>query len=289
MEELNKTQLILLAIFLSFITSLATGIVTVTLLEQAPVGVTQTINRVVEKTVERVIPGENKTTIKQVYVQAEDPIETSVSRSRSSLVRIELSVPNEDVSIIEPSIINLTGIFVSKDGYILAPAILNEYSSMAITVVDRSGTKYKVGIVETKSKDYSLLKIDIGSKKANTIDFAAKYPSLGSQVIAVGYKSKTDTVEIGRIISVDTSLSTTTPTIASNLGVNVPVISEDGLLIGLNHKDGKVTFIGDVDAVLKSINSVKPKTISDTSSTTTQNATLVQPLINIGEQKNGSN
>ena len=51
MEELTKTQLVLLVLLVSFMTSVVTGIVTVTLIDQAPKPVTQTINRVVEKIV----------------------------------------------------------------------------------------------------------------------------------------------------------------------------------------------------------------------------------------------
>ena len=68
MEDLNKNQIILLTLLVSFITSIATGIVTVSLFEQAPQGVTRTINRVVERTVERVVPGETTSIIKEVPV-----------------------------------------------------------------------------------------------------------------------------------------------------------------------------------------------------------------------------
>ena len=58
-KDLNKPQLILLAILLSFVTSIATGITTVTLMEQAPTSVTVPINRIIRETVEKVIPAQN--------------------------------------------------------------------------------------------------------------------------------------------------------------------------------------------------------------------------------------
>ncbi len=53
-EELTKSQLLLLTILVNFVTAVATGILTVSLLDTAPPVVTQTINKVVEHTVETV-------------------------------------------------------------------------------------------------------------------------------------------------------------------------------------------------------------------------------------------
>jgi hypothetical protein len=55
-EELSKGQLLLLTLLVNFVMSVATGIVTVSLLDQASPTITQTVNRIVEQTVQTVAP-----------------------------------------------------------------------------------------------------------------------------------------------------------------------------------------------------------------------------------------
>lgn len=53
-EELSKAQLLLLTVMVNFIVSIATGILTVSLLDQAPIQVSQGVDRVVERTIQAV-------------------------------------------------------------------------------------------------------------------------------------------------------------------------------------------------------------------------------------------
>lgn len=53
-KDLNKTQLILLTLLITFVVSIATGIVTVSLMNQMPKRATQTINNVIQRTIEKV-------------------------------------------------------------------------------------------------------------------------------------------------------------------------------------------------------------------------------------------
>jgi len=53
-KELDKKQLILLTLLITFVVSIGTGIVTVSLMKQMPQSVPQTINNVIQRTIEKV-------------------------------------------------------------------------------------------------------------------------------------------------------------------------------------------------------------------------------------------
>lgn len=119
MDDLNAQQIVLLTLLVSFVTSIATGITTVSLLEQAPDPVTQTINRVVERTVERVVsePTDNTETVierevETVVVNEEDLTIEAVEKNSRSLVRI-YSVDGETRNFVK------LGLVVDSNGAIV--------------------------------------------------------------------------------------------------------------------------------------------------------------------------
>lgn len=91
LEKLTKHQIVLLTLLVSFVTSIATGIVTVTLMDQAPQSVTRTINQIVEHTVEKVIPssqGAAAVTEKTVVVKDDDLAAQSIASVQKAIIRI---------------------------------------------------------------------------------------------------------------------------------------------------------------------------------------------------------
>jgi len=92
LEQLTKHQIFLLTLLVSFVTSIATGIVTVSLMDQAPEGVTRVINQIVERTVETVVPASQgaavATTEKTVVVKQDELVPQSIATVQQSLIRI---------------------------------------------------------------------------------------------------------------------------------------------------------------------------------------------------------
>ena len=93
LNELDNSQMILLTLFVSFVTAIASGIVTVTLMEEAPQVVTQTVRQVVTKTVEKVVPQkdiETKVITKEktVVVKESDLVAAAVQKNAASTVTI---------------------------------------------------------------------------------------------------------------------------------------------------------------------------------------------------------
>ncbi len=100
-EELNKSQIVLLTLLVSFVTSLATGIVTVSLMEQGVTPVTNTVNQIVERTKEVVVKVPEPqdpiviTETKEVVVPQSELIAAAVSKNKNSTIILYQVVNNE--------------------------------------------------------------------------------------------------------------------------------------------------------------------------------------------------
>jgi hypothetical protein len=139
-EDLSTTQIILLALLVSFVTSIATGIVTVSLLAQAPASVTNTVNQIVERTVETIVPADNSkpaTTIKEttIVVKEEDVITKSIAESFGKTARIYGGVATTS-SVVGLAALTSLGIIadssvVESDHLVIAGGVSAVYSVQA--------------------------------------------------------------------------------------------------------------------------------------------------------------
>lgn len=203
MEDLTKTQIVLLTLLVSFITSIATGIITTALLAEAPAGVTQTINRVVERTIEKVVPSATSTNQQQIrevtVVKEEDAILSSIDKVAQGVVRLNVRGGDGTQNFFA------LGAIVNKEGYIVSDgqalvldgtytAILADGSAIPAAVISRS-----------VDQDLAIFKLMSGDTKRTytPIVFASNPPRLGQSVIAI--EGKTDlSVNVGRVTSIVT-------------------------------------------------------------------------------------
>lgn len=116
-KDLNKTQLILLTLLITFVVSIATGIVTVTLMNQMPKSATQTINNVIQKTIEKVTT---------VQAPAEDKSGVSLSDSAvlvsvydKNYVVATVNPADKDKVVIDPVKPLGQGVIISDSGLVL--------------------------------------------------------------------------------------------------------------------------------------------------------------------------
>ena len=237
MHGLDNKQIILLTLLVSFVTSIATGIVTVTLLEQVPKGVTQTINRVVEKTVETIIP-ETKTVVREVPTESTESKITSVVEKRSPTL-VTILIKQETINSDGETNVQTTeksGFFVSSDGYIITSAplltrglvyIINygqDISAQAALVnFDQERNIAILKIVKdnvvAQSTLETIAKAVIGADKTAYIPLTDTTPILGQTVIALGRPLQGTIVRSGLLSLIQTATSS-----PATLEIDIPEV-----------------------------------------------------------------
>ena len=226
LEKLTKHQIILVTLLTSFVTSIATGIVTVSLMDQAPSGITQTINRVVERTIEKVVSaptdGSGAAAVSSretIVVKEDDKVVESVDKNKQSIVRIYKSTPDA-----APQTFVSLGVVLTRDGLIATGIVLPTYAGEKYSVSFDNGKLYNVTLVPTKDNSkFSFMKVVNDDKTPvtfNPISFAdSDGIKLGQTVIAWGgqIRNSVSTGIISSIIDFDGNVSTGTTTASTTV------------------------------------------------------------------------
>ena len=167
-KDLDKKQLILLTLLITFVVSIATGIISVSLMNQMPKSVPQTINNVIERTIEKVTKVQVPATIETENNNSINSNNSSslFNNSSDALISIYPKNSGSDVSTI-PTDANIPTNENNGDQTIIDPTLPVAIgqgvivSDIGLILVDSSlltdGVSYKV-ILNKKDFDVSILK-----------------------------------------------------------------------------------------------------------------------------------
>lgn len=252
-RDLNKTQLIWLAVLLSFVISIATGIVTVTLMQQAPTGVTQTINRVVQQTIEKVTPDYTPGKTQTVVVKEDDLVVDAVSKIRENTGSLYAV---DDGSYVG-SVFSLgSGTFVTSVGNIETGRAYIIKKDKVVYDIKKSTSSTELGIAilsasNAQGDEKKLSNVSIGKdsdvKPGQTLVIA----SSDSVQKGVVQSIKEENVKSGdKIVFSWNVINIGVPLYQLPLG---PVVNLDGDLVGFLVENSKGSEIVGIDAVEKFI------------------------------------
>ncbi|MBI2096376.1 MAG: hypothetical protein HYT43_01950 [Candidatus Taylorbacteria bacterium] len=186
---------------MSFITSIATGIVTVSLMDQAPPSVTETIHRVVERTVERVVPenlpaGSGAAVIKEtIVVKESDSAPDAIRKAAPGVARVK----GTDV-LGDPMTFRSLGLILRSDGLMAADrAAVPEDADYAMEL---DGSLIPLSIAARNDKLGLVLLLPVQSSGESKIfavsPLASAAPVLGQTVIVFAGR-ETNSVATGII------------------------------------------------------------------------------------------
>ena len=239
MEELTKTQLVLLVLLVSFVTSLTTVVVTVSILGEAELSEPQTV---LQRVIHHISDTDDKNSVdehKQVVInQEQDLVVDAVERVSPAVVSIiaakDLPVverffmdpfgsedflreffefspsgPSQDSGKTERREIGRgTGFLVSEDGYIITNKHVVADEDAEYTVILNSGTTFKANVVARDPvHDIAVIKIEGGSFPTASFGSSDNI-KVGQTVIAIGNAlgEFSNTVSVGVISGMERSL-----------------------------------------------------------------------------------
>ena len=220
-EELSKPQLILLTILVNFVTSVATGILTVSLLDHAPAYVTQTVNRVVEHTIETVAQAAPAAVISAPAPSNQDLVTAAIGADAARAVAIYDSTTGSTTPALAIGTYLPTAhavVTAAQDalpGQVLIGFPGDIYISASLS---RAGN----GIAIYGFSDKAVL-----PKAPNAILIGASGLKLGQTALAIGADGSASTGIVARVSA--TNVHTTLPSI----GAGSAVVDLSGNIIGI--------------------------------------------------------
>lgn len=273
MEDLTKTQIILLLVLVSIVVAFTAAIVTAALFEQAPgSSVTQTIQRVIEKAVPGVQNNDSQETVR-VITQEQQIVDTVkdvspavvsivASRDLPKLERCaaspfggddvfgqffpELQVPQLCQNGTERRQVSAgSGFLVRDDGLVITNRHVVEDTEAQYTVIMNSGKKYDAKILARDPlEDIAVMKIQ-GSGFPHLTLGSARGLHIGQTVIAIGNAlgEFQNTVSVGVISGLRRTLIASGEELRSVIQTDAainpgnsggPLLNLEGKVIGIN-------------------------------------------------------
>lgn len=239
-EELTKSQIFLLTLLTSFVTSIATGIVTVALLDQAPPVITQSVYRVIQATIERAAPNNSKPPVAAavaVSLQTPPPKERNFS---------------EIVQGVFPSIVRIHdaetaaflgfGIVLDVEGVIISDAAGFELGRENATATFSDGSSQKLAARGRDTKN-NLIFFTATTASTTVIYVPAVldkgHVSLAQTVVALIGKTA-PRIASGLVVAfVESTTESPVSMITTNIDATfiapgTPLINTDGALVGMS-------------------------------------------------------
>ncbi len=244
-KDLNKSQLIMLALLLSFVTSIATGIVTVTLMQQAPSSIITPINKIVRETVEKIVQVPGNNTVQTVIIKEEDLIVEAISQNTSSIFTIYRDGLNEAGEPIEISAGR--GFALSNDGIIVVDSSLVA-DTHTIYAKNESG-KFKTTFVSSNKAGFSFIKLGVAVDGKSELKYTVptfgdiNNMKIGQKLLIIGSNVNSILFDGNKDIKLTVN--------RSNAGSEV--IDLEGNVIGMALYSEAVSFVS-INTILEELN-----------------------------------
>ncbi len=229
MDELSNSQLLLLTVMVNFVVSIATGVLTVSLLDAAPITVTQGVDRIVDHTIQTI----------STPIQVVNPIKSITSQltpasPAPSTEQLVTSAVGSDVA--RTVLIHKTatttpalafGVYLPKSRAIATAAVAGLPKEVVIEFSDGSAASASLSRSSANLAIYGFADDDVLPKAPDAVLPAASKLKQGQTVVAL---TKDSAAVTGIISKVDGSGISTS---LAGVPVGAGVVDLAGLVVGI--------------------------------------------------------